>query len=93
MWVTSLWMMLGRRARYGAGVLHDLLGVGEHLEDAFAVLGLAGLLHDPVGVLLGEGLGVVVEIGIKALEECLAVFLGVRVLVAEESDCHGFGLW
>ncbi len=57
-----------------------------------SVLGLASLLHDPFGVLVGEGLGVVVEIGIKALEERLAVFLGVRVQVAEESDCHGLGL-
>jgi putative Mn2+ efflux pump MntP len=83
---------LDRCARYGAGVLYDFLGVGEHLEDAFAVLGFASFLHDPVGMLVGEGLGVVVEIGIKTLEECLAILFGVLVLVAEESDRHGLGL-
>ena len=42
---------------------------------------------------LGEGVGVVVEVVLEALKERLAVLLGVRVLVAEEADRRGLGLW
>jgi hypothetical protein len=88
----------GRSTRYGGPVPYDLGGVGKHLDDALAVLGLVSLVHDPLVVAVGEGLGVLGEEGFEALEELLAALVRIGVLIAlawstsEDGACGCRGL-